>query len=265
MWEWETRGIFQSWQGQGACVGRERLDEEKRKTATPQEEKLELLERLRELERGSRALLEQRLRVLHRLHGLLQRDKVETLRQLQEALEQDRAAGSVRREHLPSRPREPAGPGRAGGSPAVGTPPAAPWGHGRRPSSAVGPGSSPAALGRALHVLRGLRQQLQRRLGQWQSVEGALGAAAQRKERQREHPHPASSPSLSSSPEVQQHGRGSPGLLHHVQHHFQELQLEKTQNTGNPTVLGGQLGTRGREEGQAQPGVGTPPLPQPRC
>ncbi|XP_031984223.1 uncharacterized protein LOC116453171 [Corvus moneduloides] len=216
---------------------------------------------------------------------------------------QDRAAGSVRREHLPSRPREPAGPGRAGGSPAVGTPPAAPWGHGRRPSSAVGPGSSPAALGwvpalgvrrelpqgdsgvrpvlpllppgscspsllspsRALHVLRGLRQQLQRRLGQWQSVEGALGAAAQRKERQREHPHPASSLSPSSSPEVQQHGRGSPGLLHHVQHHFQELQLEKTQNTGNPTVLGGQLGTRGREEGQAQPGVGTPPLPQPRC
>lgn len=44
MWEWETRGIFQSWQGQGACVGREQLDKEKRKTETPQEEKLELLE-----------------------------------------------------------------------------------------------------------------------------------------------------------------------------------------------------------------------------
>ncbi|RLV97782.1 hypothetical protein DV515_00011487 [Chloebia gouldiae] len=45
-------------------------------------------QRLRELERGSRSLLRQRLRVLHRLHGLLQRDKAETLRQLQEALEQ---------------------------------------------------------------------------------------------------------------------------------------------------------------------------------
>lgn len=84
-------------------------------------------------------------------------------------------------------------------------------------------------------------------------------------QRQREHPHPASCLSLSSIPEVQQHGRGSPGLLHHVQHHFQELQLEKTQNTGNPTVLGGQLGTRVREEGQGQPGVRTRPLPQPRC
>ncbi|XP_063271792.1 uncharacterized protein LOC134560112 isoform X5 [Prinia subflava] len=35
---------------------------------------------------------------------------------------------------------------------------------------------------RALHVLRGLRQQIQRRLGQWQRVQGALGAAGQSQE-----------------------------------------------------------------------------------
>ncbi|XP_068065352.1 collagen alpha-1(I) chain-like [Anomalospiza imberbis] len=87
-----------SWQGQGARVGQERLDKERRKAATSQEEKLELLERLRELERGSRSLLRQRLLVLHRLHGLLQRDKAETLRQLQEALEQVRDG---RRERSP--------------------------------------------------------------------------------------------------------------------------------------------------------------------
>ncbi|XP_063271790.1 uncharacterized protein LOC134560112 isoform X3 [Prinia subflava] len=171
-----------SWQGQGACVEQEQLDKEKRQTATSQEEKLELLERLRELQRDSRSLLQQRLRVLHRLHGLLQRDKEETLRQLREALEQDRPGTSVLREHLPSRPRGPAGPGRAGGSPPVGTPPLAPWGHGPRPGSAAGAGPSPAALGRALHVLRGLRQQIQRRLGQWQRVQGALGAAGQSQE-----------------------------------------------------------------------------------
>lgn len=44
MWEWEKRDLFQSWQGQGACVGLEQPDKEKRETATAQEEKLELLE-----------------------------------------------------------------------------------------------------------------------------------------------------------------------------------------------------------------------------
>lgn len=44
MWEWEKRRIFQSWQGQGARVGQEWLDKERRRTATSQEEKLELLE-----------------------------------------------------------------------------------------------------------------------------------------------------------------------------------------------------------------------------
>ncbi|XP_041276202.1 uncharacterized protein LOC121344378 [Onychostruthus taczanowskii] len=148
-----------------------------------------VLQRLRELERGSRSLLRQRLRVLQRLHGLLRRDQAETLRQLREALEQDRAGSGVRREHLRSRPRDPAVPGRAGGSPGLGNPPLAPRGHGLRPCSAVGPGPSPAAFGssppspsRALHVLRGLRQQIQRRLGQWQRLEGALGAAEHRKE-----------------------------------------------------------------------------------
>ncbi|XP_038008874.1 collagen alpha-1(I) chain-like [Motacilla alba alba] len=302
----------ESWQGQGAHVGQKQLDKERRKTATSQEEKLELLERLRELERGSCSLLRQRLRVLHRLHGLLQRDRNETLRQLREALGQERPGCSVRREHLPSRPRDAAGPGRAGGSPALESPPVAPRGHGPRPGSAVGSGPSPAALGcvpgaaqgdrgvplvrpcpcssslpspsRALHVLRGLRQQIQRRLGQWQKLEGALGAAGQRKEegeqrqqpqkapapgaprepliqRRRERAHPASSPSLSSLPGLAQPGRGSPGLLQPLRHRFQELRLEKTPSTGSPPVLGGQLGTRGSE---GQPGPGAPAVPQPR-
>lgn len=60
-------------------------------------------------------------------------------------------------------------------------------------------------------------------------------------------------------PGLCQRARGSLGLLHHLQ----ELQLDRTQNSGTPTALGGQLGARGREEGQGQPGVGTPPLPQP--
>ncbi|XP_039582116.1 uncharacterized protein LOC120510385 isoform X2 [Passer montanus] len=264
-----------SWQGQGACVGQEWLDKERRKTATAQEEKLELLERLRELERGSRALLRQRLRVLQRLHGLLRSDRAETLRQLRAALEragpgagsagEGRAGGGARREQLRSRLRDPAVPGRAGGSPALGTAPLAPRGHGPRPGGAVGPGPSPAAFGRALHALRGLRQQIQRRLGQWQRLQGALGAAGHRKEddeqrqqpdtapapgapreplgqRQREHLHPTSSVSLSSIPGPPQPGRGSPGLLQHLQHHFQELQLEKTQSTGSPPALGGQPG-----------------------
>ncbi|XP_054372802.1 uncharacterized protein LOC118693118 isoform X1 [Molothrus ater] len=162
-----------SWQGQGARVGQEQLDKERRKITTLQEEKLELLERLRELERGSCSLLRQRLRVLHRLQGLLQRDRAQSLRLLREAMEQELPGSSARREHRPS---------RAGGSAALGNPPVAPRGHGPRPGTALAPGPSPAALGRALHVLRGLRQQIQRRLGQWQSLEGALGAAGQRKE-----------------------------------------------------------------------------------
>ncbi|XP_062360264.1 uncharacterized protein LOC134050873 [Cinclus cinclus] len=80
-------------QNMEACVGQEQLDKEMRKPATSLEEKLELLQRLRELERGSRSLLQQRLRVMQRLQGLLQRDRAETLRQLQEVLEQVRRGG----------------------------------------------------------------------------------------------------------------------------------------------------------------------------
>nr|XP_041575335.1 uncharacterized protein LOC115497384 isoform X2 [Taeniopygia guttata] len=298
-----------SWQGQGARVGQEWLDKERRKTATSQEEKLELLERLRELERGRRSLLRQRLQVL------LRRDTADTLRQLREALEQERLSGlggraallrlslplrdragrSGRREHLPSRPRGAAVPGRAGGSPR--SPPEPPRALGRcsptpEPSPAAlrwvrelpggtrgsrwcEPSSPPAPSGssRALLVLRGLRQQIQRRLGQWQRLQGALEGAGQSKEdgeqrqqpektpapgapreppvqSQREHPHPASIPGLP------QPGRGSRGLLQH----FQELQLEQTPNTGSPNALGAQLGTGDRE---GQPGVGA--VPQPLC
>ncbi|XP_058707066.1 uncharacterized protein LOC131585221 isoform X1 [Poecile atricapillus] len=250
-----------SWQGQRACVGQEWLDKEK----TSQEEKLELLERLRELERGSRSLLQQRLRVLQRLHGLLQRDKAETLRQLREALEQGRAGRRILREHLPSRPRDPAVPGRAGGSPGLGTPP--------RPSSAVGPGPSPAALGsslpspsRALIALRRLRQQIQRRLGQWQRLERALGAAGHRQEdgEQRQQPEKVPAPGAPREPLVQgqrEHPHpslalSSRGLLQQLQQHFQELQLEKTRDTGSPTALGDNRAPE-RSPG-ASPGWGLP-------
>ncbi|XP_033374164.1 uncharacterized protein LOC107211448 isoform X4 [Parus major] len=249
-----------------------------------------LLQRLRELERGSRSLLQQRLRVLQRLHGLLQRDKAETLRQLREALEQDRAGRSVLREHLPSRPRDAAVPGRAGGSRALGTPP--------RPSSAVGPGPSPAALGwvpgaaqgdggvplvraslppcprssslpspsRALRVLRRLRQQIQRRLGQWQRLQGALGAAGHRQEdeEQRQQPEKVPAPGAPREPLVQgqrEHPNpslslSSRGLLQQLQQHFQELQLEKTRDTGSPTALGDNWAPERRPG--ASPGWGLP-------
>ncbi|XP_077043968.1 uncharacterized protein LOC129128675 isoform X5 [Agelaius phoeniceus] len=106
-----------SWQGQGARVGQEQLDKERRKITTLQEEKLELLERLRELERGSCSLLRQRLRVLHRLQGLLQRDRAQSLRLLREAMEQPRSprpAGAPAAN--PAAPRAVAEPGGSPGS-----------------------------------------------------------------------------------------------------------------------------------------------------
>ncbi|XP_057893244.1 uncharacterized protein LOC131091295 [Melospiza georgiana] len=173
--------------GQGARVSQEQLDKERRKITTAREEKLELLERLRELERGSRHLLRQRLRVLHRLQGLLQRDRAQSLRLLREATEQEPLGSSAQWEHRPSRA---GGSAALGNSPvALGNPPVALRnapvafrGHSLRPGTALAPGPSPAALSRALHVLRGLRQQIQRRLGQWQGLQGALGAAGQRNE-----------------------------------------------------------------------------------
>ncbi|XP_039582120.1 uncharacterized protein LOC120510385 isoform X5 [Passer montanus] len=155
-----------SWQGQGACVGQEWLDKERRKTATAQEEKLELLERLRELERGSRALLRQRLRVLQRLHGLLRSDRAETLRQLRAALERaGPGAGSAgeprsaRPEGAPAaNPAAPRAVAEAAGSPGSrwtqegGRRAEAAAGHGpssRSPEGAPGPeteGTSPSHL-----------------------------------------------------------------------------------------------------------------------
>ncbi|XP_064582874.1 uncharacterized protein LOC135454549 [Zonotrichia leucophrys gambelii] len=185
-----------SWQGQGARVSQEQLDKERRKITTSEEEKLELLERLRELERGSRHLLRQRLRVLHRLQGLLQRDRAQSLRLLREAMEQEPLGSSAQWEHRPS---------RAGGSAALRNAPVAPRAHGPRPGTALAPGPSPAALSRALHVLRGLRQQIQRRLGQWQGLEGALGAAGQRNEEgeHRQRPQKVPAPGAPREPLIQ--------------------------------------------------------------
>lgn len=53
-------------------------------------------------------------------------------------------------------------------------------------------------------------------------------------------------------------GHGSLGLLHHLQHCVQELQLEKTPHPGsmgNLTAPGGEEGTTAREEVQGQPGT----------
>ncbi|XP_027521276.1 uncharacterized protein LOC113957734 [Corapipo altera] len=164
---------------------------------TLQEEKLELLKRLRELEQSSRSLLQQRLETLHQLHGLLLREKVDTLRQLQRTLEQERAGRSARLEHLPGHPREPAVQGRAGHPPAMETLSLCPCQHqplpssapGRGPSLAAG-GSSPPSHSHALHILRGLREHIQRRLREWQRVEGALGPAGQRKKERGQRQQP---------------------------------------------------------------------------
>ncbi|XP_023801627.1 uncharacterized protein LOC111942763, partial [Cyanistes caeruleus] len=150
--------------------------------------------------------------------------------------------------------------------------------------------SSLPSPSRALRVLRRLRQQIQRRLGQWQRLQGALGAAGQRQEviwglggrtrspwqhqprssplelslwgsggaspgsvpeeeeeeEQRQQPEKVPAPGAPREPLVQgqrEHPHPSPalssrGLLQQLQQHFQELQLEKTRDTGSPTALG---------------------------
>lgn len=69
---------------------------------------------------------------------------------------------------------------------------------------------------------------------------------------QREHPHP--SPSLSSTPGLCQRARGSLGLLHHLQ----ELQLDKTQNSGTPTALGDNWARGAERRDRDSPGWGPP-------
>ncbi|XP_040982159.1 uncharacterized protein LOC115346482 [Aquila chrysaetos chrysaetos] len=75
--------------GQRACADCQKgLERERRKTSALQEEKRELQKRLRELEHRIRSLLRQRREALDRLHVLLQKEKMDALRQLREALEQ---------------------------------------------------------------------------------------------------------------------------------------------------------------------------------
>ncbi|XP_075625508.1 uncharacterized protein LOC142604215 isoform X3 [Balearica regulorum gibbericeps] len=292
----EQRGQSQSRQGQRACADCwEGLEQERKKTSALQEEKQTLQKRLWELEHRTRSLLRQRQEALHQLHVLLQKEKVDALQQLQEALEQERAVGSTRLrarlrqlEQLLSHPREPVVPGQAGWSQATGTTSVCRRQHNPLPDSATGQGPSPAAISHALHVLRGLREQIQHHLGELWREDGAQEPAGQRRkeheqrqqreqlcmektaalgalkeqlmQRRSEHPHlhPTSSPSLSIFPGLRQRGRWSLGLLHHFQRCMQELQLEKTHQSGrlgNLTVLGGELGMTAREEGQGQPGT----------
>ncbi|XP_058707067.1 uncharacterized protein LOC131585221 isoform X2 [Poecile atricapillus] len=236
-----------SWQGQRACVGQEWLDKEK----TSQEEKLELLERLRELERGSRSLLQQRLRVLQRLHGLLQRDKAETLRQLREALEQLIPALPQPRPHCPAaapaaNPAAPRAVAEAGESPGSRrTQAGGDSGAGRKdtePMTASAPFLTPGAFPLGASPGSVPEQDGEQR----QQPEKVPAPGAPREplvQGQREHPHP----SLALS---------SRGLLQQLQQHFQELQLEKTRDTGSPTALGDNRAPE-RSPG-ASPGWGLP-------
>ncbi|XP_054700376.1 uncharacterized protein LOC129213763 [Grus americana] len=294
---WDTTDLERmSRQGQRACaVCWEGLEQERRKTSALQEEKRELQKRLRELEHRTRSLLRQRQEALHQLHVLLQKEKVDALQQLHEALEQERAVGSTRLrarlrrlEQLLSHPWEPVVPGQAGWSQAMGTTSVCPRRHNPLPDNATGQGPSPAVVSHALHVLRGLREQIQHHLGELWKEDGPQEPTSQRRkeheqrqqreqlcmektaalgalkeqlmQRRSEHPylHPTASPSLSIVPGLQQRGRWSLGILHHFQRCMQELQLEKTHQLGrlgNPTVLGGELGMTAREEVQGQPGT----------
>ncbi|KAM8992594.1 uncharacterized protein PRD47_014493 [Ara ararauna] len=133
-----------------------------------QEEKLELQKRLRELEHRSRSLLQQRQEMLRRLHVLLLQEKVDALQQLQKALEQqlllkERAVGPTRLQHRLSHPWE-----QAGSCPAMGTASACPCQHSPQPSSAMGQRPVPAAVSHALHVLCGLREQIQQHIRELQ-------------------------------------------------------------------------------------------------
>ncbi|KAM6241245.1 uncharacterized protein M6G45_011678 [Spheniscus humboldti] len=185
--------------GQRDCVDcRERLEKERRKTSALQEEKLELQKRLRELEHRTRSLLWQRQEALDKLHVLLQKEKVDALRQLQEALEQrllpqERAGGSARLrarlqrlEHLLSHPCRQASPwelavpGQARSSSAARTTSVCPCWHNPLPDNATWQGPSLAAVSHALHVLRCLQEQIQHHLGQLQREEGAQGITSWR-------------------------------------------------------------------------------------
>ncbi|XP_064530611.1 uncharacterized protein LOC135423890 isoform X2 [Pseudopipra pipra] len=239
-------------QGEGACAGcRERLGKEERKMLALQEEKLELLKRLRELEQSSRSLLQQRLETLQQLHRLLLREKVDTLQQLQRTLEQESAGRSARLEHLPGHPREPAVRGRAGHPPAMEISSLSPCQHQPLPSSALGRGPSPAAGGHALHILRGLREHIQRRLRDWQRVEGALGPAGQRKKSEHLHPTPTLSLSLSSVPLAQPWVPRAPAPSPEP---LAGAAAGEDTARGEPECPGGELGSTAREEVQRQPG-----------
>ncbi|XP_074462290.1 uncharacterized protein LOC141750667 [Larus michahellis] len=294
---WHPTDLEMTWrQGQRGCAAcREALGEERRNTSPLQEEKLELQKRLRDLEHGTRSLLRQRQQALDQLHVLFQKEKVDALRQLQEALEKERAGRSAwlwarlqRLEHLLSHPRRPVVPGQAGCSPAMGTTSACQCRHNPLPDNALGQGPSPAAVSHALRILRGLREQIQHHLEELRKEDGAQGPAVWRKkereqrqqreqlcmekatalgalreqliQRRREHPHlhPTSSLSMSTVPGLRQRGCGSLGILHHLQRCVQELQLEKTHHTGSLgklTALGGELGPTAREEIWGQRGT----------
>ncbi|CAM9551226.1 unnamed protein product [Bubo scandiacus] len=267
-------------QGQGTCAEcQEGLEKERRKTLALQEEKLELQKRLRELEHCTRSLLRQRQEALHQLHVLLQKEKVDALWQLQEALEQ-------RLQHLLSHPCEPAVRGQTGPFLTTGTTSACPGGHNPLPNSAAGQSPVLAVVSHALRGLRGLQEQIRHHLGELRRTEKAQGSTSWRKkqceqrqqreqlcmekpaalgalkeqliQRQSEHPHPrpTSSLSLSIVPGLRQRGQGSLELLHHLQCCMQELQLEKTHHSlGNLTVPGRELATTAREELWGHPGT----------
>ncbi|XP_025932369.1 uncharacterized protein LOC112971302 isoform X2 [Apteryx rowi] len=208
-WGAEKKGIIQSQQGllgeqsQGACADcQEGLEKELRKTSALQEEKLELQKRLHELEHRTRSLLQWRQEALDELHVLLQKEKMDMLRQLQEALEQERARNStwlqahlqrLEQQHLLWAPhketslQEPAVPGQAGRSLARHISLACQRLRDLLPDNSMGQSPSPAVFGHALRVLHGLSEEIQRHLRDLQREREAQRCSVLHLWREKEH------------------------------------------------------------------------------
>ncbi|XP_046757367.1 uncharacterized protein LOC101750822 isoform X1 [Gallus gallus] len=210
-------------QVQKGCA--ERPGKVRRKTLDLREEKRELQERLCGLELRMRSMLRQRQEALGQLRAVLQKERMATLRRLQESLEKVNGTICVCQnchpEELaaPGALKEPLTPERALREAATCV-----WDPARPPSP------SPSTPG----------------------LSHATGA-----QRRGEHLCHRSASSLppSTVPRLQQQHHTALGVLHHVQRCLRELQVEDL------GVLGAELGTTANEERFLMPPLDIPPSP----
>lgn len=217
------KGGSLSQQVQKGCA--ERPGKVRRKTLDLREEKRELQERLCGLELRMRSMLRQRQEALGQLRAVLQKERMATLRRLQESLEKVNGTICVCQnchpEELaaPGALKEPLTPERALREAATCV-----WDPARPPSP------SPSTPG----------------------LSHATGA-----QRRGEHLCHRSASSLppSTVPRLQQQHHTALGVLHHVQRCLRELQVEDL------GVLGAELGTTANEERFLMPPLDIPPSP----